>query len=497
VTTSSNTPADGTIGPSRLHWSSIIFRLGPTVRSAITLFILLAFARDSVYQLWGLIALIPFTLGSVVTYFTLTYTLDDEKLTIADGWLEKRVRQVPLSRIQHVELTQGPLQRLLGVAEVAVQSGGSPDEAEAALKVLALPEAEELRRRIDLARRTQPAETASAADVVLQLTTRDLVLCGLAQGRGWLVVGGAIALAWQGAETFNIDVPNVFGRDEVRQAVRGGLGWIPSIAMAVLIVLGIALLFRLLSVGWALVRLHGFTLTREGDLLRSRYGLLTRFSAAIPRGRVQLLTIVETPVMRLAGRAAVKVETAAKFAQKEHSGGAQWLAPVIERARIPALIAEVLPGIDPERLVWSPVAPRARARIFRQGLIFSAMAIAIAMLVFGWSGLALVPFMAALSWFGARGAARSYAYAVGDEAVAFRSGWLTRKMSIVRVTRVQTVTLSENWFDRRWSMASVAVDTAGSGDDTHRVDVDYLQRQDADRLFVQVREAAARVEPSW
>src|SRR5262245_4272863 len=73
VTTSSDQPAEATIGPSRLHWSSIVFRLGPTFRSALTLFILLAFARDSVYQLWALIGLIPLSIGGVITYFTLTY----------------------------------------------------------------------------------------------------------------------------------------------------------------------------------------------------------------------------------------------------------------------------------------------------------------------------------------------------------------------------------------------------------------------------------------
>lgn len=494
MTTSSELPAEGTIGPARLHWSSIVFRLGPTFRSAVTLVILLAFARESVYQLWALIGLIPLSIGAVITYFTLTYTLDDEKLTIADGWLEKRVRQIPLSRIQHVELTQGPLQRLLGVAEVAVQSGGNAQEAEATLKVLALPEAEQLRHRIDVARRMRAvAETVPGGEVVLQLSTRDLVLCGLAQGRGWLVVGGAIALAFQAADTFDLDFS-----ERIEQAVTdGGMSWMPSILTAALIVLGFAVIFRVLSIGWALVKLHGFTLTREGDVLRSRFGLLTRFSAAIPRGRVQMLTIIETPVMRFARRVAVKVETAAKFAQKEHDGGAQWLAPVIERSRVAALVAEALPGIDPDRLEWSPVAPGARARLFRQGLILSAVVVIGARFIFDWWALALIPFLAALSWFGAAGQARNYAYSVGEEAVAFRSGWLTRKTSIVRVTRVQNVTLRENFLDRRWSMASVAVDTAGSGDDTHRVNVDYLQRPDADRLFIQIRESAARVEPTW
>ena len=60
--------------------------------------------------------------------------------------------------------------------------------------------------------------------------------------------------------------------------------------------------------------------------------------------------------------------------------------------------------------------------------------------------------------------------------MAYRSGWLTRRTSLVRMARVQAVELRETWLDRRWGMATVAVDTAGSGEDSHPVDVPYLLR---------------------
>ena len=220
----------------------------------------------------------------------------------------------------------------------------------------------------------------------------------------------------------------------------------------------------------------------------------TKISTAIPRKRVQLLTIIETPVQRMAGRAAVRVETAAKFANEQGQTGAEWLAPVIARGAVSPLVADVLQGVDPDRLSWHSVAPHAARRVLCESSIVSAIVTAGAVWLAGWSGLVMLPIAVLMSWGSARATSHRYAYSVDDEAVAFRSGWLTHRLSIVRMARVQAVTLHESWLDRRWGMASVAVDTAGASGETHKVDVHYLPRPEADRLFTFVRAAAARYD---
>jgi putative membrane protein len=494
---SSETPAS-TGSARRLHWSSLFFSLGPIVRNMIPLLIFIFATRGFGWRIWLLLTLIPGAIEALIRYFTYTYRIDDQALTIASGVLERKVRHIPHQRIQHVELKQGPLQRLLGVAEVVVQSGGTSAAPEAKLTVLSMRDADELRRSIEAAKRLggdaeTPAVSDAEAPVMLRLELRDLVLCGLAQGRGWLVVGGAIALGWQVMDTFDIEVPTL-GASEIRTGIGNVMRQLPSAATWLLLILGVTVLFRVLSVGWAIVRLYGFTLTREGDLLRSRFGLLTKFSTAIPRRRVQLLAIIETPLQRLARRAAVRVETAAKFANEQGQTGAEWLAPVIARDRVAPLVTDVLLGINPDQLSWTSVATLAARRVLWESVIVSAMVTAGAVWAGGWSLLVVLPIAVLMSWSSARATSYRYAYSVDDEAVAFRRGWLTHRMSIVRMARVQSVKLSESWLDRRWGMASVAVDTAGASGDTYKVNVHYLSRADAERLFARIREAAARFE---
>jgi putative membrane protein len=483
----------------RLHWSSFFFGLGPVARTALPLVILLMLARDPGWQKWLLVPLVPSALASLIRLCTLGYRFGDGGFLLKEGMLSRRLREIPYARIQHVELTQGPLQRWLGVATVAIQSAGNAEETEAALRVLSLDAAEDLRRRIDAARGRSEGDEAQRPGVVLKLAPRDLVLAGLTEGRGFLVVGGAVGLAWQGADLLGVEMPfNLsLGREEIRRGVRFAATSMPSAGEFVLGVLVAIVVFRLLSIAWAAVKLHGFTLHRDGEILRSRYGLITHYAAAIPRHRIQTLTVIETPILRLMRRAAVKVQTAARFEAEQGRVGAEWVAPVIEQHRLPALVDEVLPGIELGALPWRPVHADAWRREWRGALLVTSL------LTFGltwplgaWA-LVVLPLGATWSWFSAHGLARRYGFAVTDEAIAFRSGWINRHLSVVRMARVQSVKLAESFLDRRWGMATLSVDTAGAGGAAHRVAVPYLPRAVADALLAQVRAGAARHEPAW
>ena len=473
----------------RLHWSSFFFGLGPIARTAVPLLLLLLLARDVGWQKWLLVPIVPAAIGALVRLLTQVYRLEASALVLKHGLISRSLREIPYARIQHVELTQGPLQRLLGVAVVTIQSGGNAEQPEAALRVLTLAAAEDLRSRIDAARGAEEAASEAGPTAVVRLAPRDLVFAGLAEGRGFLVVGGALGLLWQAGDLLDIPLPfgSHFGREEWRQGMKLATSAIPSAGVLVVEVLGVVVLFRLLSIAWAAVKLYGFTLVRDGDILRSRYGLVTRYAAAIPRHRVQTLTVIETPFLRLARRAAVKVQTAARFQAEQGRVGAEWLAPVIRRERVDALVREVMPEIAVDALPWRPVHPDAWRRDWRGGLIVTAVVTLALVWILEWWVVVLAALSATWAWFSARGMARRYAYAITEDAVAFRSGWINHRMTVARIARVQSVKLRESFLDRRWGMATVAVDTAGSSGAAHRVAVPYLPRDAADALFQAVR----------
>jgi uncharacterized protein len=71
--------------------------------------------------------LVPLVLLSVVVEPVLRYRVHRWEVTgdavyTLDGWLDRTWRIVPVSRIQTVDTTRGPLQQLLGLASISVRT---------------------------------------------------------------------------------------------------------------------------------------------------------------------------------------------------------------------------------------------------------------------------------------------------------------------------------------------------------------------------------------
>ncbi len=67
------------------------------------------------------------------------------EIRIDSGILSRTHRSIPFDRIQDVDITQGPLARLLGLARVKFETGGSSGEEEGVLQAIRLDRAEDLR----------------------------------------------------------------------------------------------------------------------------------------------------------------------------------------------------------------------------------------------------------------------------------------------------------------------------------------------------------------
>ena len=100
-------------------------------------------------------------------------------------------------------------------------------------------------------------------------------------------------------------------------------------------------------------------------------------------------------------------------------------------------------------------------------------------------GIVLLPSFLWLAW----RKAKAMRYARCGALVVYRSGLLTRKCSCAFVDKIQAVQLSESPFDRRWKMATLAVDTAAAGPAEHRILVKYLDATVAQREYYSLKAA--------
>jgi putative membrane protein len=491
----------------RLHPASVIFGLGAQIREfAVPLLVgLVAGSRFGSFDVWGLPLVGIYAAVAFGRYYWYRYRFDPHELVVRSGLVFRNERHIPYARVQNIDAVQNVVHRALGVVDVRIDTG-SGAETDARLSVLGWPAYEQLRARVLGDRDTaRPAEDpAEARRVLLTLPLREVALQGLIESRGGIVIAGLLGLIWEVgfADRYLARItPETGGgggliRSLIARADIGSAFVWNRLTTAALLLVALLVLLRLLSVVLAIVRLGGFALSRQGDDLRAEYGLLTRITATIPLRRIQTLTITEGPLHRLFKRTSIRVDTAGGTA----SGGEarrESLAPIIDRSRWRALVHEVLPEVDLDAVPWNGAAPGALTRALRARLI-AATIIALGLAYpLGWGALAAFVVLAAWGILAARLYVKHLAWATLDGAVVFRSGWLWRHVSVARFARIQSVTLLESPFDRRWAMAKVHVDTAGAGATSHRVQIPYLSRAQAERLHAQLTAAAATTTFAW
>ncbi len=499
----------------RLHPGSWLFVLLQNLRQFIVPLLVLLFAggrRDDGYPWWlPLIGVGALVVVSIWQYLTFRYRIDDDRLIVRSGLLERSVRQIPYSRIHNVAIHQSLLHRLLDVAEVRLESAGGT-KPEAQMRVLRMPEALALEQVIRDRGHTDAANAAvdgapravptPAGRTLLALTSGEIVKLGLISNRGMVVVAGAIALAFQAlperaAGRWLVDS----GREAFGYASGFSTSWLAK-GVTLLGALAVVLtLIRAFSVLLALLRYHGFRLQRQGRRLTVERGLLSRSRSSVPRRRIQAWTMREGVLHRLFARRTLEIDTAsARGGDGQGNANAQRgldaLAPIAPPATCDAILQEValLPSWPPAG--WHGLHPRAWQRLVLGDLVVTlGLCAALAWFFQGWGALGLLwlPWSVLVA---RRHAARA-GYAVDGAFVAVREGWWSRSWRVAELGKLQAVELRQSPLDRVFGMASVWCDTAGAHTLAAPLRARFLPVEDAERLHATLAAEIARRPLRW
>lgn len=502
-------PSDGT--PRRLHPASILFDIIGYIKAFAFPIILLFLgygSRDEAWRLWGALLVIPSAIGAVAEYFTFTYTYGHDELIVRSGVFFRKERHVPYSRIQNIDANQGVLHRLLGLYGVMLESG-SGAEPEASLSVLPESALNEMRARVFAGRTerdaaaaavepsAEPAPAAPAPRVLVDLSLRDLALCGLIRGRGLLMLAAIFGVISQYGLEDRIAADPDAQREEGGRIARFVMSFfegpesfdVTRVLLWLAILTVVVLVLRLASALQTIVMFYGFRMVLDGAELRLTFGLLTHVKATIPLERIQTITIREGALHRLFGVSSLRASTAGGGGPMMPAGGSRYLAPILPASAVAPLVRVLMPQADLDAVSWQPAHPRAFRRLFTRkagtALILSAAVLWFAGI---WTA-AIAIVLLALAWTRARLEARHLGHSLSGAIFGFRSGWYMRQTTIAPVRKVQVVGINESPFDRRHRMAGLAVDTAGAGG-SHRLAVPFLDRDEATALSAVIASGA-------
>jgi putative membrane protein len=478
----------------RLHPLSIPYRI---VENGIGIVLILLFAGgptfDAIADVVGVgpavalgLVIVAAVVGYGIAYYRrFEYELTADTFDIRSGVLARRVREIPLRRIQNVDISQNVLQRALGIAEVRLETAGASG-SEAHLKFVSEDRAGRLQREISRLSRSDAEGVAEAErfETVFEITERELGLLALVSADLRLVSALFFGASLFAPSTVSMLGPEVFffGPETILGALFG-----PLVALGTILVL--ALVYGVVNA----TVYYGFRLHRAAAELRYERGLLQRYSGTIPLAKIQSLTITENVLMRALGYASLDIETAGRGGGDGDRGTSQSAIPLAERTRVFEL-ANSLEAVGELTFERPPKRARQRYAVRYAGalaLLASALYLVQTGLetsLFWWAplgALVLVPLAAHLQW-------KHRGYHVGEDHVVTRNGFWVRRVTIVPYYRVQTVLSSETVFQRRRRLGTVTIDTAGArsllGNDAKAVDVgtetiETLREQIAELLY--------------
>lgn len=445
-------------------------RLHPSV---IGLWTLQAFAplaalwiASSAEQMVALAAVAVTLFSSWLRWMRYRWRIESDQLIIERGLVQRTRRVIPLERIQAVQTVRKIRHRVFGVVGLRIETVGG-NESEGQLDALRPALAAQVQRRLlrTSTEVTPPAAGEPEGTVLARCTPQMLFVAGLTGGR----VGAAAAVLAFAQE---------FAGERLATAVISAPERLGVTVVVVLVALGIAAAFAMSVVATALTY-WDFTVTRDGDLIRLRRGLLTERRDSVPLARVQSLTIEENVVRRMLGLAAVKMVVAGRAGDDEALTST--LLPIAARSEAFALAGQLLSIDDLVDIRLRPMPPAARARRLMRAAVIVVVATAITWALLEWPLGLLGVTAGVLAVPAALGAYRALGWHHDDRVVLARWGWLIRHTSITPVHSPQSLSVSSSPFQRRRDLATLHLEIARTRGAADPRLIDLL-RHDADRL---------------
>ncbi len=432
-------PPPPTAGWRRLHLASPILNSVTTAARFWPVLLIALFDEGGGLVVASLLggALLVAVAVEVTRYLRFDYRLDGTTLVVRSGVLVRRTRTLPADRIQQVSLNQRLRHRLFNVAEVLIEVAGSGTEPDIKLSVVGAAEAERITVRLQDARRTVGATPPEPDRVVFEQPNDSLARWAAFASPAFMlpVMGAGVGAL---AEAVDLEEAWTWLPDGAQLWLIGAIG-----------IVGLAA-----ATAFNVARFYDMRLVRADDNFRLEYGLLTHRRLELPTERIQALVTRLSPAGRLAGTVRITAHNASSAGEATNS-----YLPAVPRSEHEALAARLLPEADLDL----PLQRHPRGALRRAVLRWTrpvALVGAVTSVVFrtGWAyaTFLLLPVAAALGW----RAWTLLGHAVTADTVVARRGAITENLTVARRSRIQSVSLAANWFQRRLALATLRVEIA-------------------------------------
>lgn len=464
--------------PKRLAPLSLIHQFASRLPS-LGLMIYFGFIKhsgeDLVYSIIALIIGVLTVPGVLLNYYYFTYWINDDELVIHSGVLSRKQRNIPLKRIQNVNIHENFLHRLLGLAKIQFETAGDVT-AEGVLDSVKRKDAEEIKSIIKnysseafeeyefstekyLKEHLESSYTKkSKDDILIEMSVGDVAKYGMMRFRPLVFAIMAWFLGFgqqfffrdfsNELETFIIDAESYF---ESLNYFYIGIGILVFLLLS-------SLISWLIDIALTINQYYGFTLSREGNKLYTKYGFLNKRSGTIPLKKLQMVVLFSNFIREKLGFWSLQLETAG--ASVKDAKGPEVAIPFAEKKRVFDLVNRLIKlkrDFD-----FKPVSRKTIRRSFIRSLIFY-VPFSVGIYYLSDHFVTQILFIPVLYWFSYL-RWKNRGYDLIDNKVIMKQGVIQKKIKLIPLEKIQTVSIVENFFQRRLGICTLNIDTAaGSG----------------------------------
>jgi putative membrane protein len=416
----------------------------------------------------------------LLSFFYFRYLITPQELIIKSGVVSRKQRNIPLKRIQNVNIQQNFLQRILGISTVKLETAGDAT-SEAVLDSVGTLNANEIKQiikeyqakpetsdktDIDIQHENIPVDYESSNSErptseikeLINMSVWDVTKYGILRFRPILIV----AMGWI-VSMYQQFMPQEFSRiDEniynFMETYIDGFDYMSTVIYVSFAVVIALFLSWLADIFLTVIQFFGFKLSIEGNKLYTNYGLLTRRQGTIPLKKLQMMVLFSNVIREKFGYWGLNIETAG-------TAGRQGKAPEVA---VPFakkdIVIELAKGIKdfnvPEEFI--PVSSKTIRRAFlRYFWLINIVSLVLYFTIdMWWLAYCFLPVGLLLAFlrFKSRG------FYLDENRVLIKTGWFFKKITIIQIDKIQNVIYTSTFFQRLMGLASLNLDTAaGSG----------------------------------
>lgn len=424
---------------------------------------------ESMISLFGILSVVAILLiAGILSWLRFTYRVVEGELRIEQGIFVRKKLYLSKERIQVIDIKAGLVQRLFGLVEVEVKTAGSSSK-EAKISAISRERAEKL--KAELRRPTgeyDEVEEESGQTEMYKITGKDLVVAACTSG------SFGIALSIIGTLFSQLD--QVLSEQQMMTYLEALVPASISTYMIVYIIIFLIIISWLLSFLGTIIKHFGFTLTVKKQELVIKQGLFEQRQLTIPFNRIQAIQIKEGLMRQPFGYATLILESAGYGEQQENS---TTLYPLIPKKDVDRFLQDVVPEYARRSLDVSPPCKALRRYLVRMALL------SLFFIIPGWffipygiySWFLLVPFLLlGLAQF------RDARIGKTDRTLALQFRLLSKTTAIVQKKRIQSVSLTQNPFQKRLHLLSYGV-TVASGNQGRTFTIRELEKTEGAKFF--------------